>query len=501
MSDLYDLLAAHFVEADPATAASAPPRPNDPQTTSYLNRLSTLSLSDLTSTEPASLLHAAQSHARNLQALSKRSHKAVIASSSHLANLTSLLPSLATQVTELKNAVPELETAASSFAQKYDRSTENAVLGRRTRAMLLNRNVERVTDVLELPSLLSSIIAAAQAPNAGSGSNSNASTSYASALDLHAHIQRLSSLYPESTLVSDISQQAEAEIENLTSVLISSLQNPQLKLAAAMRTIGWLRRVAPDLADDGHDRAKPTLTSWKTLDVSASAVNTEGALGSLFLVCRLRTLHQTLAALEPLRDLADQETARRSQQANGTLLKAKQQEKAFGTQSERYLKRYLEIYREQSFAIISVYKSIFPSGLPSADVDQAGVEPVGHNSRLSQLPSPLATFTQHLVQVLQSTLNKYLPNIIDSSTRDSILTQVLYCAGSLGRLGAGFGMMIALLEEATSGEVAKGPEPEWISVMKKHRIQASRLEVLARGVGSGRKTSADQSSPIATPVG
>ncbi|KAK4541975.1 hypothetical protein LTR36_007175 [Oleoguttula mirabilis] len=503
MSDLYELLAPYFDVPDSPSASLPPPSANDPQTTSYLNRLSTLSLSDISSTEPQSLLHAAQSHLRSLQALSKRSHKAVIASSSHLGNLTSLLPSLGAQAAELKDELPHLETAATDFAHKYDRSTENAVLDRRKRAMLLSRNVDRVSDVLDLPTLLSSTVSAAQAPSVQS-SSASASTSYASALDLHAHIKRLNALYPQSQLVGGISKQAEVEIQNLTSILITSLQSSTLKLAAAMRTIGWLRRVAPDLADDDHGHSKPSALSTKSLSMSASKASADGALGSLFLVCRLHTLHTTLEALEPLRELADQESSRRRQTLNGTMSRQQPQSAASGSQSERYLKRYVEIFREQSFAIVSMYKSVFPAGVPTPEVSvEASLS--NDNDQLLPLPSPLSSFALHLVELLTATLRAYMPNVTDKQVRESLLTQVLYCAGSLGRLGADFGMMIALLEEELMDEDGAADEtdgePEWVQVMKKHRIQASRLEVLARGVGSGRKASTDVLSPTAMSAG
>ncbi|KAK5126046.1 hypothetical protein LTR85_011401 [Meristemomyces frigidus] len=500
MSDLYELLAPYFDAPESSSSSLPPPSANDPQTTSYLNRLSTLSLSDLSSTEPQSLLHAAQSHLRNLQALSKRSHKAVIASSSHLTSLTSLLPSLSTQAAALNDELPHLETAATDFAQKYDRSTENAVLDRRKRAMLLSRNVDRVSDVLDLPTLLSSTVSAAQAPTA-QASSASASTSYASALDLHAHIKRLTALYPQSGLVGTISKQAEAEIQNLTSILITSLQGQNLKLAAAMRTIGWLRGVAPDLADDGYSHSKPTAFSTKSLSLSASKASADGALGSLFLVCRLRTLHTILEALEPLRELADQESAQRRQMLNGTKIKQQIQNGALGGQSERYLKRYTEIFREQSFAIVSMYKSVFPSGLPTtaaSDVSSLSIS----NDALLPLPSPVSSFALHLVDMLTATLRTYMPNITDKQVRESLLTQVLYCAGSLGRLGADFGMMVALLEEEVLDEEQEATDDaEWVSVMQKHRIQASRLEILARGVGGGRKASTELPSPTTLPAG
>jgi len=506
MAEAYELLAQTWGTHDAEFAPDFRPPPNDESTRSYLDRLASLSLEALTVNEPASLLHAAQSHIRSLQALAKRSHKAVTASSTHLANLGSILPSLRDQVEELEDSLPHVEAAATDFASKYDRSTENAVLDRRKRAMLLARTVDRVSDVLDLPSLLSATVTAAQQ---GSNAASSSAHTYASALDLHGHIKRLNALYPKSELVGTISTQAETEMRNLTTVLITSLQSPSLKLAAAIRITGYLRRVAPDLAEEGRSLPKDTASLAKSLSLSASAANADGALGSLFLICRLHTLHSTLEALEPLQVLADQETAlRRRSSVNGV----KQQTAGAGiqgSQSERFLKRWIEIFREQSFSIISMYKSVFPTKLPSPTPDAGVPIPNDGNAKatnepLLPLPSPISTFAIHLAEMLMTTLREYIPNITEKSTRESLLTQVLYCAGSLGRLGADFGMMVASLEEEV--EAGDGEDdlddPEWVQVMKKHRVQASRLEVLARGVGSGRKGSAvEVTTPTALPAG
>ncbi|KAI7151637.1 hypothetical protein KC349_g9379 [Hortaea werneckii] len=566
MSDLYELLAPSLdVPESPSTPLSRPNPDHIQTTTTYLNRLTTLSLSDLTSTEPASLLHAAQSHLRNLQALSKRSHKAVITSSTHLLELSTLLPTVEQQSATLHNELPELETAATTFAQKYDRSMENAVLDRRKRAMLLSRNVDRVGDMMDLPTLLSSTVSAASASSTQQTSTpSFSSTSYASALDLHAHIKRLRALYPDSELVANISTEAAQEIDNLTSILISSLQSQHLKLAAAMRTIGWLRRVAPDLAEDDRPEVSASVASSTnhvspsvrgSSDVASKVTETDGALGSLFLVCRLQTLYRTLEALEPLRELADQETMGRKQRqkeegsagTKGGKSGGKQSSSQSstqqrggsgegGSQTERYLKRYLEIFREQSFGIVSMYKSIFPGNLPgttssasstsstTAATNTAPSKSINTNHKtpnpdgppspnpetedqytdpLHPLPSPLSSFSLHLVSLLKETLSLYLPNLTEKSSRESLLTQVLYCASSLGRLGADFGMVVAevLESEGAEGEGEgedeefgkedgdeedeEEDEEEWIQIIRKHRIQASRLEVLARGVGGG----------------
>ncbi|KAL0259424.1 hypothetical protein SLS55_005160 [Diplodia seriata] len=481
---LYDLLAPYFDAQD--APARPVPSPSDPATHAYLNRLATLSLSSLSSSEPQSLAYSSASTVRSLQALSKRSHKSIIASSSNLSSLSSSLPELAEHAARLRDALPELESASADFEQTYSRSNENAILDRRRKAMLLARNVDRVADVLELPTLLSSAISSSGAAAQGAG-NSAASglnnANYASALDLHAHIKRLHALYPNVGLVTEIATQAEQEMKGMATNLITSLQSQGIKLAGAMRTIGWLRRIAPEL-----DQA------WNYNQKSTSIGGNEGALGALFLVCRLANLLTTLEALDPLRELADQEAARRS---DGEKTKDNW---AGGQQTERYLKRYIEIFREQSFAIISMYKSVFPSALPApgsggddnTELGQGLKSPTrtGEDNTLQPLPSALATFPQHLIELLSETLRKYLPNVHDRASRDSLLTQVLYCAGSLGRLGGDFGMLLALLEDELDEDEDEDSEEEWVEVMKKHRIQASRLELLASGVGAGRTASA-----------
>ncbi|USP78955.1 hypothetical protein yc1106_06229 [Curvularia clavata] len=468
---LYELLAPYF---------DARPPPNDAVTNAYLARLTTLPLADLTSSEQQSLSQNSQSVLRSLQALSKRSHKQIISSADHLLHLRDTLPHIGHDASTVHDELPKLETAAQHFSDKYSRGAENAILDRRRKAMLLSRNIDRVSDVLDLPTLLSSAISSSTAAAQATSSTATANANYASALDLHAHIKRLHTLYPNSPLVSSLTAQAEQEMKTMTTNLISSLQTQGIKLAGAMRTIGWLRRVAPELDE-----------LWSTKN--AAIGSGEGTLGALFLVCRLVCLESMLEALSPLRDLADQETSKRINKP----AKATDNGWAAGQQTEKYLKKYLEVFREQSFAIISMYKSIFPSALPapgSEDAAAPAVKPADSSNPLQPIPSALATFPLHLVEMLFDTLREYLPNVQDRSARDSLLTQVLYCAGSLGRLGADFSIMIALLEEDLRAELDESTEDEsveeeWVDVMKKHRVQASRLELLASGVGTARAAS------------
>ena len=492
---LYELLLPHLT-ASSNNDTDAPIDP-PPTTSTYLHRLSSLSLSALTSTEREALDYDIHTSSRSLQALAKRSFRSVSTAVESLQHLRHSLPQVATQVTAVQAAVPAVDEQATSFAAKYSKASENHVLDQRRNVMRLGNNIDKISDILELPTLLSSTIAASAGSVTGvSGAMSSANANYASALDLYAHIKRLQKLYPDSHLVESITLQAEEAMRGMTTNLIIALRAQSLKLAGGMRLIALLRRVAPDL-DDRH-------TSNKNVTTGAG----EGSLGALFIISRLSNLISTLEALEPLRELADQETTYREAQQS----KASNDWSA-GQQTERYLKRYVEIFREQCFAIVSMYKSIFPTSLPgpSALASQAETyarqpapalprasgltattDPELPDDPLQQLPPALSTFTMHAVDMLFEVLQEYLPNIRDQSSRDSLLTQVLYCATSLGRLGGDFGLVLSLLHEEMDNTTTIHKDmnddellldPEYVQIIKKHRIQAGRLEILASGVG------------------
>ncbi|KAL2066550.1 hypothetical protein VTL71DRAFT_2621 [Oculimacula yallundae] len=483
---LYELLVPYFDTPSPRPAPSS----KDPTTNAYLNRLATLPLSSLTSNEPQSLAQTTHSLLLSLQGLSKRSHKSIIDSSTHLSTLSTTLPSLTQSTASLRDALPKLDDAAIHFSETYNTRSENALLDRRRKALLLSRNIDRLSDILDLPTLLSSAISTSNTASASTSTSSNGTLNYASALDLNSHIRRLHGLYPDSALISSVEKQAEEAMQDMATNLIASLKTSSLKLASAMRTISWLRRVAPEL-DPTPTSALQTQSAHHTSNTGSSGpTSREGSLGSLFLVCRLANLQQTLSALEPLRELADQETLRLQAEnsTNGNGVAKERSKWEGGQQTERYLKRYIEIFREQSFAIISMYRSIFPAGNPAQE--DAVLKGLGRKKAsvekdrdpLQPLPSSLGTFPLQLVGMLEDTLRRYLPNVRDRSSRDSLLTQVLYCAGSLGRLGGDFSLLLAFLgdqeEDRGDEDEEEEEDEEWVEVIRKHRVLAGRLELM-----------------------
>ncbi|KAG5973504.1 hypothetical protein E4U55_000489 [Claviceps digitariae] len=381
----------------------------------YLEQLADLKVDAVQNSEPLAISQASHSLLLNIQALSKKSHRRLVESAASHASLRQTLPRLAQRASHLNQMVPRLDDAAELFSTEFNKTKEtkeNTIIADRKRALRLLSNSERLVNVMEIPPLLITAI------------NSNP-VNHSSFLDLYAHVQRLASLHASSPLIASVKQEADAAVRQMAADLIATLRVTNLKLATGLRTVGWLKRIVPDLI------SQPT----------------EEALSATFLVCRLSRLILTLDAMSPLRDLADQELMRNVDSSQGW---------AGGQHTERYLKRFIEVFREHSFGIVSVANSVDAS-FPRRDDSRADL--------MYPLPSVLASFPLHLIGILTDTLQIYLPNLRDKSTRESILTQVLYCAGSLGRLGADFGALLSSIGMH-----------EWIDLVKKHRLLAGRLE-------------------------
>jgi conserved oligomeric Golgi complex subunit 8 len=471
---LYERLKAYL----PADSGNAP----SVEQSRYISRLLSLRVSDLSTTEPESLQQSTNSNNATLQALSSRSYRTTTASFDHLSTLGAGLSDVRTSVADIRRVVPQLDVAAVQFASSYSKlSDTNHALENRKKSMLLARQANKVQDIVELPALLTAAIAAASNTTSG-GSN------YSQALDLFAHIKRLNLLYPDSTLVQKALQDAKVAMKDMITNLITALRSQNIRLAASIRTVGWLRRVLPELGNIEPSVTHPATTAKPP---GAPSQQNDDDFGAIFLCARLSTFLAMTEALSPLRDLADQETERRMSQSQMSGQSAPARRSSHqgyatqGQQTERYLKRYIEVFREQSFSTMSMFKNIFP-----APENQEKEE-------LLQLPSPLASFPLHMVTIFTDTLRAYLPNIVDSATRESLMMQVLYAANSLGRLGADFSIMIESLvpgpPATTDGE---DQEPEWVRVIQKHRVQSARLDALAAGQDRAGSGSPNSSIPV-----
>ena len=262
---------------------------------------------------------------------------------------------------------------------------------------------------------------------------------YSEATTLAQHLDRIRARHPHSATIARLTKEVTFHLERMT-LQLSNLLNTPLKLAMAIKVVGLLNR---------------------------TNAFTEDELRYLFLKGRYDALQEVLEGLECLRDAP-----------------------------ERYLKKYVEIFREQVFAVITQYESIFDRPLPppspaatrstldsttgildnaTSDNDQADV---AGGFRHNLLPH----FSQRVVADLLRVLEEFVPLLENgAASRATSFTQTLYAAQSLARAGCDFTPALvelfarADLRDVQDGKtIAKGQS--WQEAFDSQRIMARRLD-------------------------
>lgn len=123
--------------------------------------------------------------------------------------------------------------------------------------------------------------------------------------------------------------------------------------------------------------------------------DSETELRMVFLRCRHDFLQQRLTRLK--RDMSEEPRQR-------------------STDAFEHLKKFIDVMREQMFEIGTQYISIFSN----------------------EQGTLLSDYMVHVIELIKTTLDTYLPMIEDTSALASLLTQLQYCGMSLGRIGLDF---------------------------------------------------------------
>lgn len=192
---------------------------------------------------------------------------------------------------------------------------------------------------------------------------------YQEALELSAHTDDLVKRYPNIELVLDVAKEVDGVLQLMLAQLLALLREP-IKLPALVKTVGYLRRLS-------------------TID--------EPELSLVFLISRLSNFKTHLVGLE--RDRAD---------------------------AVRYVRKYVDLFREHVFDIISQFTAIFLE-----------------NSHSPVAASQLASFVQQCVTDLVDLISTFVPKMTnDTASLSSILVQIGYCSLAFARVGLDFAPMV-----------------------------------------------------------
>jgi conserved oligomeric Golgi complex subunit 8 len=144
----------------------------------------------------------------------------------------------------------------------------------------------------------------------------------------------------------------------------------------------------------------------------------------------------------------------------------------------RYLKQYFELMREHLFAIFTQFRSIFGEDYDFNSLHEKGEDDgIGNLAPQEEIlfcQNILPSFAMHVTNHINETLQSYLPAIPynDRQSRQSLLTQLLYCAQSLARVGCDFTDVVI----SSFFDGADITEEEWVwEVTSTHRQRMSKL--------------------------
>ncbi|KAJ8097587.1 oligomeric Golgi complex subunit 8 [Lipomyces tetrasporus] len=404
---LLDILVPHLSE-DVATNLSALSRSN--LLADYLQHVRGLSVSQI-STETTQLSTSLQAVDRSLTTLAINSRPHLISTSATLESFTERFNSLAISLPSLSQIIPELESNVSQFHPVNDRQASATLLS----------NVDKVLDILELPSLVLTCVRNGY---------------YAEALDLVGHVRRLAIRYKNVKVIEMIQAEVDDALLEMTTLLLRLLRE-NVQLPTAIKVISYLRRLQPFQASPN-----PTLE-----------------LQHIYLLSRVVHLKSQLQSLDPLKSIP-----------------------------EKYLKRYIELFREFVFAAIIGFRSIFPKegakqllndGSSALATQLATTKDGSENQESTSVVDAgdqlLSSFIYHTAMDLKRTVMDMLPLIPDKSSYAALYLQVIYSSQSLARVGGEFWGIMADETDRKEFAAAKENNP-WVAALEKQRDLAKKLK-------------------------
>ncbi|CAL1693919.1 unnamed protein product [Somion occarium] len=295
---------------------------------------------------------------------------------------STLSSSLTSLSSSLDSLLSTLPTLESS-TRNFAQETRKIQKDRHKASLVLEHH-DKLYDVLSLPLLLDSCVR-----------NHN----YNEALLLANHAASLAKRFPTNPLVISVREECDARMQAMLGQLLGILHE-QAKLPALFRAVTFLRKM-------------------EVLDEDELALAFLTGRG-VYLAGALKTTEIEKKGIDDTSDKAKESYA-------------------------RYLKRYIDVWREGVYDVITQFVTIFVERAPSTS-----------NDAPNRLHALLATFATHHLEILLSLLKEVLPRVSDPSLLTSLLTQLTYCANSFARVGMDFkGLIAPIFVDAVHHAVAE----------------------------------------------
>ncbi|GLB43583.1 putative dor1-like family protein [Lyophyllum shimeji] len=422
---------------------------------SYEQHLTTLALDALLA-EPTALQTQAHHLTSSLTSLTHTSYPTFLALHQSTTALSASLTSLSHSLSDLiSTSLPALQDATAAW------NTRTAdVLHERSKARLVLDQHDKLKDLLDIPIFVESCVRNGY---------------FQEALALANHVSTMAALPGAPPILASVHAEVEAAIAQMLVVLLGTLNEPGRKLPALWKAVNFLRKM--DAFGPGHDRSGHPIPGCLTPDDGERA-SSEELLALAFLSGRLACL---TAALEPtsrdIHRLIDPVTAATSTDQEDPSTPDDAVHRLSDHDAEdvaRYLKKYIDIWREGAYDILTQYSTIFlehqhqqqphpispqpQAKSPSQRRTSFQIQPSLSAPTPTPAPAPslLPLLSPHLLSHLLPLLKTTLP-LLPLPLLPSLLTQLTYCATAFTRVGLDFrGLIGGLVSTAVVRAVRRG---------------------------------------------
>ncbi|KAG5350827.1 hypothetical protein C0989_009125 [Termitomyces sp. Mn162] len=402
----------------------------------YEGHLTTLSLPALLA-EPGALQTQAHHLTSSLTSLTHTSYPTFLSLHRTTAALTTSLSSLASSLSDLiSTSLPALQDATAAW---NTRTTD--ILRERSKARLVLDHHDKIKDLLDIPIFIDSCVRNGY---------------FQEALALSSHVGVMAARPGAPPIIASVHAEVEGAIAQMLIVLLGTLNEPGRKLPALWKAVNFLRKM--EAFAPGKDKSEHGISGLITDEASS-----EELLALAFLSGRLSCL---TSALEPIsRDIHRLTNSTTDEAPSLGIPKLSDRDKE---DIARFLKKYIDVWREGAYDILTQYSTIFleqhPHPHPTSPI-LASKSPTHQRRSSVQLTSPpqhpaptpapslLPFLSPHLLSQLLPLLQSTLP-LPPLPFISSILTQLTYCATAFTRVGLDFrGLVGTLVSSAIASSV------------------------------------------------
>ena len=414
---------------------------NIPSSKDYISRLATLPLTEL-SQEPTTLQTQCHHLTSSLTSFTHTSYPAFISLHKSTTSFESSIESLSSSLNILLDtSLPVLEDSTDIWKDRIE-----AILHERNEARAVLEQHEKIRDLLDIPVLIDTCVRNGY---------------FGEALSLASHVASLihqassTKDNPPPVILTSVLAEVQHSVTQMQLLLLTTLYEPNKKLPALWKAVNFLRKMDAFVADSTSFvtpliRPRPSSqrdASTRARQSEPSEPSSEEHLALAFLIGREACLKATLEITgRDIQRLVKQADESESDNVTSSVsrIQSKETTKGLGERDKedfaRYLKKYIDAWRESVYDIMTQYVTIFLERSPTrmgATINMKKDDILLY--RLHTLLRAYSTraLSMHLLAILKPSLS-----LLTLSHLPSLRTQLTYCSTAFSQLGLDFRCML-----------------------------------------------------------